>query len=383
MPLIINGSPAELPDDPRVSLLDVLRENLHLTGAKKGCNQGACGACTVLVDGERVLSCLTLAVQVDGRAVTTIEGLATSDSDLHPLQRAFVEHDGFQCGYCTPGQICSAVGMIEELKRGVPSHVTHDLSARRRIALEPRRAARAHERQPVPLRRLQRHRRRDRRDVAGARRMTPFSLQPAPASVAEAVRLGAQPQAKLPRRRHQPRRPDARDDRAADAAGRRHRPVEAPIEDTRRRRPAHRRGRAQHRAGLASAHVRARYPVLSRAIVAGASGADPQHGDGRRQPPAAHPLHLFLRRRRRALQQARARPGLRRHRRHSTASTPSSAPRRRASRRTRPTCAWRWPRSTPSCICKAPAASARCRSPTCTACRRTGPTSRRCSRPAS
>ncbi len=129
MPITINGSPAEAPGDPRVSLLDLLREHLGLAGAKKGCNQGACGACTVLVDGERVLSCLTLAVQVEGRAVTTIEGLAVN-GELHPLQRAFVEHDGFQCGYCTPGQICSAVGMVAELKRGVPSHVTGDLAAR-------------------------------------------------------------------------------------------------------------------------------------------------------------------------------------------------------------------------------------------------------------
>ena len=128
MSITINGAPAPLPADPRVSLLDLLREHLHLTGAKKGCNQGACGACTVLVDGERVLSCLTLAVQLEGRLVTTIEGLASGD-ELHPLQRAFVEHDGFQCGYCTPGQICSAVGMVAELKRGVPSHVTTDLAA--------------------------------------------------------------------------------------------------------------------------------------------------------------------------------------------------------------------------------------------------------------
>ena len=128
MSITINGAPAPLPADPRVSLLDLLREHLHLTGAKKGCNQGACGACTVLVDGERVLSCLTLAVQLEGRSVTTIEGLASGDA-LHPLQRAFVEHDGFQCGYCTPGQICSAVGMVAELKRGVPSHVTTDLAA--------------------------------------------------------------------------------------------------------------------------------------------------------------------------------------------------------------------------------------------------------------
>jgi xanthine dehydrogenase YagT iron-sulfur-binding subunit len=118
----------DVPGDPRVSLLDLLREHLQLSGTKMGCNQGACGACTVLVDGERILSCLALAVQFEGRSVTTIEGLA-ADGALHPLQQAFIEHDGFQCGYCTPGQICSAVGMLEEARRGVPSHVTSDLSA--------------------------------------------------------------------------------------------------------------------------------------------------------------------------------------------------------------------------------------------------------------
>jgi len=128
MPLTVNGAAVPLPGDPRVSLLDHLREELHLTGTKKGCNQGACGACTVLVDGERIISCLALAVQYDGRAITTIEGLATG-GELHPLQRAFIEHDGFQCGYCTPGQICSAIGMAAELERGLPSHVTADLAA--------------------------------------------------------------------------------------------------------------------------------------------------------------------------------------------------------------------------------------------------------------
>ena len=127
MPIQINGTPVSLPDDPRTSLLDLLRERLHLSGTKVGCNQGACGACTVLVDGERIVSCLALAVQYDGRAVTTVEGLAEGD-DLHPLQAAFVEHDGFQCGYCTPGQICSAIGMAAEIERGVPSNVTDDLS---------------------------------------------------------------------------------------------------------------------------------------------------------------------------------------------------------------------------------------------------------------
>ncbi|WP_375427298.1 2Fe-2S iron-sulfur cluster-binding protein [uncultured Sphingomonas sp.] len=127
MPIKVNGSPVPLPSDPRVSLLDLLREQLHLPGTKKGCNQGACGACTVLVDGERIVSCLALAVQYDGREVVTVEGLV-ENGVLHPLQGAFVEHDGFQCGYCTPGQICSAIGMATEIGRGVPSHVTVDLS---------------------------------------------------------------------------------------------------------------------------------------------------------------------------------------------------------------------------------------------------------------
>jgi xanthine dehydrogenase YagT iron-sulfur-binding subunit len=125
--ITINGSVLELPDDARVSLLDYLRDHVQLPGTKKGCNQGACGACTVLVDGERILACLALAVQYAGRSVTTIEGLAGQGA-LHPLQQAFIEHDGFQCGYCTPGQICSAVGMASEVERGVPSHVTDDLT---------------------------------------------------------------------------------------------------------------------------------------------------------------------------------------------------------------------------------------------------------------
>jgi xanthine dehydrogenase YagT iron-sulfur-binding subunit len=124
----INGTDVDLPIDHRVSLLDLLRETLHLHGTKKGCNQGACGACTVLVDGERILSCLALAAQFEGRAITTIEGLS-GESDLHPLQQAFIDHDGLQCGYCTPGQICSAIGMVAEFKRGVPSHITTNLTA--------------------------------------------------------------------------------------------------------------------------------------------------------------------------------------------------------------------------------------------------------------
>lgn len=113
MSIAVNGTDVELPDDPRVSLLDLLRERLHLPGTKKGCDQGACGACTVLVDGQRILSCLALAVQYEGRSVTTIEGLG-ADGALHPLQQAFIERDAFQCGYCTPGQICSGIALIEE-----------------------------------------------------------------------------------------------------------------------------------------------------------------------------------------------------------------------------------------------------------------------------
>jgi xanthine dehydrogenase YagT iron-sulfur-binding subunit len=127
MRFTINGKPVEATFDFRTSLLDLLREHLHLTGTKKGCNQGACGACTVLVDGERINSCLALAVQYQGREIVTIEGLGTEGA-FHPLQQAFIEHDGFQCGYCTPGQICSAIGMIGELERGVPSVVTEDLA---------------------------------------------------------------------------------------------------------------------------------------------------------------------------------------------------------------------------------------------------------------
>ena len=126
----INGREHEVVADVRTSLLDLLREHLHLFGAKKGCNQGACGACTVLADGERINSCLALAVQFANREITTIEGLGAPGS-LHPLQEAFVEHDGFQCGYCTPGQICSAIGMASELERGVPSAVSDNVAADR------------------------------------------------------------------------------------------------------------------------------------------------------------------------------------------------------------------------------------------------------------
>ncbi|MFF2322729.1 2Fe-2S iron-sulfur cluster-binding protein [Agrobacterium sp. NPDC058088] len=123
----INGTAVEVEADIRTSLLDLMRNYLGFTGTKKGCDQGACGACTVLVDGERINSCLALAVQYQGRNITTVEGLA-ANGNLHPLQKAFIEHEGFQCGYCTPGQLCSAVGMAGEIERNIPSVVTADLS---------------------------------------------------------------------------------------------------------------------------------------------------------------------------------------------------------------------------------------------------------------
>ncbi|MGA9525569.1 MAG: 2Fe-2S iron-sulfur cluster-binding protein [Myxococcaceae bacterium] len=126
----INGTLRTLRLDPRTSLLDALREHLQLTGTKKGCDHGQCGACTVLVNGRRINACLSLAVMHEGDDVLTIEGLG-SPGALHPLQTAFIERDGFQCGYCTPGQICSAIGMLAEVSAGWPSHATADVSAER------------------------------------------------------------------------------------------------------------------------------------------------------------------------------------------------------------------------------------------------------------
>ena len=122
----VNGEARRLEVDTRTTLLDALRERLQLTGTKKGCDHGQCGACTVIVDGHRINSCLTLAVMHEGDEVTTIEGLG-SPENLHPMQAAFVKHDGYQCGYCTPGQICSAVATLAEIRAGIPSHVTEDL----------------------------------------------------------------------------------------------------------------------------------------------------------------------------------------------------------------------------------------------------------------
>ncbi|MGK5045883.1 aldehyde dehydrogenase iron-sulfur subunit PaoA [Janthinobacterium sp. GB4P2] len=126
--LEVNGRRHSLELDTRTTLLDALREHLHLTGTKKGCDHGQCGACTVMLDGQRINACLTLAVMHDGARVTTIEGLGTPDK-LHPMQAAFIAHDGYQCGYCTPGQICSAVAALAEIRQGIPSHVSTDLNA--------------------------------------------------------------------------------------------------------------------------------------------------------------------------------------------------------------------------------------------------------------
>ncbi len=125
----VNGAPKSLTVDSRMTLLDTLRERLNLTGSKKGCDHGQCGACTVIVDGRRVLSCLTLAATCEGCTVTTIEGLAKG-GQLHPMQAAFVKHDGFQCGYCTPGQICSAVALMSEAKNGEASYVTETIRSK-------------------------------------------------------------------------------------------------------------------------------------------------------------------------------------------------------------------------------------------------------------
>jgi xanthine dehydrogenase YagT iron-sulfur-binding subunit len=125
----VNGKRQELSLDTRTTLLDTLREHLKLTGTKKGCDHGQCGACTVIVNGERINSCLSLAVMHQGDEITTIEGLGTPDK-LHPMQAAFIKHDGYQCGYCTPGQICSAVAVLDEIKRGIPSHVQADIAGK-------------------------------------------------------------------------------------------------------------------------------------------------------------------------------------------------------------------------------------------------------------
>jgi len=131
----VNGKVQALELDTRTTLLDALREHLHLTGTKKGCDHGQCGACTVMLDGRRINACLTLAVMHEGARITTIEGLGTPDK-LHPMQAAFIKHDGYQCGYCTPGQICSAVAVLDEIKQGIPSLVSAELTARPKVTAD-------------------------------------------------------------------------------------------------------------------------------------------------------------------------------------------------------------------------------------------------------
>ena len=133
--LQVNGKTHRLDIDNRTTLLDALREHLHLSGTKKGCDHGQCGACTVIVDGRRINSCLTLAVMHEGGKVTTVEGLGTPER-MHPMQAAFVKHDGYQCGYCTPGQICSAVAVLDEIKAGIPSHVSTDITVRPLLSVD-------------------------------------------------------------------------------------------------------------------------------------------------------------------------------------------------------------------------------------------------------
>ncbi|MEG2393016.1 MAG: 2Fe-2S iron-sulfur cluster-binding protein [Pseudomonas sp.] len=152
----VNGKPQSLEVDNRTTLLDALREHLHLTGSKKGCDHGQCGACTVIADGRRINSCLTLAVMHEGSEITTIEGLGMPDN-LHPMQAAFIKHDGYQCGYCTPGQICSAVAVIKEIRDGIPSHVSPSLTESPQLIASE--FQERHERQYLPLRRLLEHHR--------------------------------------------------------------------------------------------------------------------------------------------------------------------------------------------------------------------------------
>ena len=376
MAIIINGVAAQPPADPRVSLLDLLREDLHLTGTKKGCNQGACGACTVLVDGERILSCLALAVQYDGCSVTTIEGLGADG--MHPLQTAFIEHDGFQCGYCTPGQICSAVGMAAELKRGLPSNVTDDLTADT-VAPQPRRAGGADERQSVPLRRAQRHHRCDHYQLRGDG-MTPFAFSRA-ADMGEALTAGAAGARYLgggtnlvDLMRETIERPAA----LVDVTG-----LSSAIEE--REDGGLLIGAAARNTAVAEHRgVRERYPALVARHPGWGVGADPQHGDCRRQSAATDALHLFLRQRWIALQQAGSRSGLRRDRWvQPHPCYPGRLP-RSVSPLTRRTCASRSPRSMRRFTWPAPAeVRERCRWSICTFYPAIGPTLKRCWSPAS
>ena len=257
----------ELELDTRTTLLDALRERLQLPGTKKGCDHGQCGACTVIVGGRRINSCLTLAVMHEGDSITTIEGLGTPEK-LHPMQAAFVKHDGYQCGYCTPGQICSAVAVLDEIKAGIPSHVSADLM--RPAASDGCRAARAHERQHLPLRRLFQHRRCHHRSLR-EEGMKPFTYERAKSPAAAVGGRRASSGSQVHRRRHQPARSDEAADRDADASDRCQWPRSRQDRNNARRRFADRRAGAQHRSRRRSARA-ARLRLACRALLAGASG---------------------------------------------------------------------------------------------------------------
>ena len=249
--LNVNGQQRQLKLPPWTTLLDALRDHLGLTGTKKGCDHGQCGACTVLVDGRRINSCLALAVMKDGAEVTTIEGLATNGA-LHPLQQAFIDHDAFQCGYCTPGQICSAVGLIAEGK-----------------AKTRRRDPRTHERKHLPLRRLSEHRG---GDPAGDGRQIMINFQYARAhDVADAVRDDRRrSDRKVHRGRHQSDRPDEGGCRAAARLIDISRLPLKTVEETAD--GGLRIGALVPNSDLAyHPLIEQRYPLLSQAILAGAS----------------------------------------------------------------------------------------------------------------
>ena len=282
--LVVNGAERPLKVAPWTTLLDALRDHLDLTGTKKGCDHGQCGACTVLVDGRRINSCLTLAVMKDGAQVTTIEGLA-KDGTLHPLQQAFIDHDAFQCGYCTPGQICSAVGLIAEGKAKTTDEIRELMSGNIcRCGAYPNIVA------AIP---------------AGD---GPVMINFEYATGKRRGRRGAtdrgRPGREIHRRRHQPDRLDEGRCRTALTADRHLATAAEQGRGNRGRRRAHRRARAEFRSRLSSAHraalsdARQRHPRRRLAATA-------QYGLDRRQSPATDALLLFLRHRD-ALQQTRA-----------------------------------------------------------------------------
>ena len=287
--MTVNGMARELELDTRTTLLDALRERLQLPGTKKGCDHGQCGACTVIVGGRRINSCLTLAVMHEGDSITTIEGLGTPEK-LHPMQAAFVKHDGYQCGYCTPGQICSAVAVLEEINAGIPSHVSADLM--NPAGSDGCRASRAHERQHLPLRRLFQHRRCHHRSFR-EEGMKPFTYERATSPTAAAAAAARTQGAKfiaggtnlLDLMKLQIETPTHLIDVNGLALDK--------IETNARWRLAHRGARAQHRSRRRSARApRLRLARSRPPCRCFRSAAQP--GDDRRQPAPAHPLSLFL-----------------------------------------------------------------------------------------